>query len=102
MRNSIKYILLILFLIGATSQSDQLSDHPILQALQSSDRNTIQIAIWTLMENDIKIPAIEMYKTVEEIQPLLKELIDTLLQYPDSTLYNLDSSFFHYETLYSP
>jgi len=102
MGNSIKYIVLVLFLICSSSETDQPSDHALIQALRSEDRNTIQIGLWTLIENDIKVPPVDLDKSYEEIQLSLEDLIDDLLQYPDSTLYMLDTSFYYYDTIYSP
>ena len=102
MINRIKILFLLSFLVSCSILVKNTNEYKLIQALQSRHRNLTNIALWTLEKDGLPIPPIDFTKPYSQAEPDINELVDLLLQLPNSKLDSLDDSFDYHKSIYSP
>ncbi|KQC13786.1 MAG: hypothetical protein APR63_00220 [Desulfuromonas sp. SDB] len=102
MKNIFIFFLPLLFIVNCTTITQQDPDYHIIQALQSRHRNFTHVALITLEDEGVHLPAIDLNQSYNEVEPHLDQLIEILYSYPEAKLENLDISFCCHYCNYSP
>ncbi len=85
-----------------TSTSPSITKPEIISSLESGSRTATHIALWTLRDNSLSVPKIDLEKPYLEARPKLKHLTEDLERLPESRLLELDKSLKHHWSIYSP
>jgi hypothetical protein len=96
-------LLLVVLASGCTSSALEKAVHGgIVHGIESRDRNTVRVALWTLQSNGFDIPEIDFDGPYSEAEPKLKRLVDQVARLPAARLRKLDKSYRYHYTIYSP
>jgi len=104
---SIRGLLLVtvLFAIAIVLVSNYVAERnkaQILISLESTDRNTVHVALCTLRANDIQTPTVDFDSPYKDVAADLKSLQEKVAKLDRSVLENLDQSLDYHWKIFSP
>ncbi len=74
----------------------------IVSSLESRNRATTHVVLWTLEQNGFSVPQIDFEKPYHVAAPQLQQLSEELADLPPSKLSELDESLKYHWSIYSP
>ena len=88
---------------GCSTESGAVPKYEILSSLESTNRNAVHIALWTLDTNEMETPAgIDFDSPYKDNAKHLESLAGRLAKLDSKVLEKLDKSLAHHWQIYSP